>query len=296
MTALIRSIDHVVVAVPSVEDAVVPWVRLGVTVTPRMEHQGAGTANRVFMVGGEEDAFYVEFLEVHDESQATAPALDAYKAAAAAGGGLARVIFESDALAQVAKRLADAGVETHAREVHRDDGSKIADVLVPAGPTQAGVDFGVIEYVLPGAERYAARKGRGLFEHEVAFKRLDHLAAIAPDTGASLAFFDAVLGVERTGMVESPVMRIHQLSIGGAILELLEAATPESPLAARPPGIVSMVAIELGDLDAAVAHARSRGLTAPDAATGVLPGTRTSPIPPAELGGLGLQLLEYVRD
>jgi hypothetical protein len=84
------------------------------------------------------------------------------------------------------------------------------------------------------------------------------------------------------------------MKIGDAIVELLGPDSPESPLASRPPGLSSMAAWEVGDLDAAVALARERGFTPSEPATGVLPGTRVATIPGAELSGVGMQLLEYV--
>jgi len=57
---------------------------------------------------------------------------------------------------------------------------------------------------------------------------------------------------------------------------------------------VSMCAFEVDDLDASVALARERGFTVTDPSTGVLPGTRTATIPPDQLNGMAMQLLEYV--
>jgi hypothetical protein len=89
-------------------------------------------------------------------------------------------------------------------------------------------------------------------------------------------------------------MIIRQLKIGDAILELLGPESPESPLASRPPGLASMVAWEVADLDAAVTLARDRGFTPSDPAPGILPRTRVATIPAPELAGVGMQLLEYV--
>jgi 4-hydroxyphenylpyruvate dioxygenase-like putative hemolysin len=89
-------------------------------------------------------------------------------------------------------------------------------------------------------------------------------------------------------------MVINQMRVGDVNLELLGPATPESPLAARPPGPASMTAFEVPDVAAAVAHARAAGFTAPDPAPGPLPGTLTATIPGTQLSGLGLQLLQYV--
>jgi hypothetical protein len=49
-----------------------------------------------------------------------------------------------------------------------------------------------------------------------------------------------------------------------------------------------------GPLDDAVGLARERGFTVSDPEAGVIPGTRRASIPAGELGGVGMQLLEYV--
>ena len=71
-------------------------------------------------------------------------------------------------------------------------------------------------------------------------------------------------------------------------------ASPDSPLAARPPGLSRMVAFEVDDLDAAVEQARARGFDVPDGRDGILPGTRVASIAANQLSGLTLQLLEYI--
>jgi len=102
------------------------------------------------------------------------------------------------------------------------------------------------------------------------------------------------LGVPTFGEVRGRGLIIHQMKAGDGILELLGPETPDSPLASRPRGLMSMTAFEVADLDAAVEAARAAGFTLPDASPGVLPGTRTSTISPDQLGGLAMQLLEYV--
>ena len=96
------------------------------------------------------------------------------------------------------------------------------------------------------------------------------------------------------GEVVTPHLVIRQLRIGGAVLELLGAASAESPIRQRTPGLVSMASWETADLDAAVSQARAGGFTPSDPAAGPLPGTRISTIPAIELAGVNMQLLQYV--
>jgi hypothetical protein len=57
---------------------------------------------------------------------------------------------------------------------------------------------------------------------------------------------------------------------------------------------VSLASWEVPDLEAAVRQAREAGFTVSDPVIGALPGTRIAMIPPQELGGMTMQLLQYV--
>ena len=131
--------------------------------------------------------------------------------------------------------------------------------------------------------------------HALPLKRLDHLAAVAPDLERSCRFWEEVLGVPTVGEVVSPTTVVRQLRIGDAIFELLGPASPDSPIRQRPPGLSSSCSFEVADLEAAVAHARAAGFDVPDPRIGTLPGTIVSTIPAAEMSGLNVQLLQYVR-
>ncbi len=130
--------------------------------------------------------------------------------------------------------------------------------------------------------------------HSFPLNRLDHLATVTHDLEAKTRYWADVLGVPVAGEVTTPAMVIRQLRIGDAVLELLGPASPDSPIAKRPPGLVSMASWEVDDLDDAVRQAREAGFTVPDPAEGVLPGTRVATIPGSELAGVNMQLLQYV--
>ena len=94
---------------------------------------------------------------------------------------------------------------------------------------------------------------------------LDHVGIAVSDLPASLAFFRDVLGlhVELTEEIASQQVRAHFLSVGPSTLEVLEATAPDSPIARylekRGPGM-HHVALRVEDLDAALAHLKSRGV------------------------------------
>ncbi|MHB8577477.1 MAG: VOC family protein, partial [Dehalococcoidia bacterium] len=119
-------------------------------------------------------------------------------------------------------------------------------------------------------------------------------AAIAPDLDATTRFWTEVLELPLAGEVRTTTTIIRQFKLDDAIIALLGPAIPDSPLAQRPPGLVSMIACEVVDIDAAVTQARAAGFTVADPAPGALPHTRVTSIPGSELSGLALQLLEYV--
>jgi catechol 2,3-dioxygenase-like lactoylglutathione lyase family enzyme len=131
------------------------------------------------------------------------------------------------------------------------------------------------------------------FNHGLELKRLDHLAAVARNLDAQTHFWTHFLGIPLFGEVVTPAMVIRQFRIGDAVIELLGPNSPESPLHKRSPGLISMMSVEVANVQAAVNRVRSAGLTISEPATGVLPGTSTATSPAAEASGMGLQLLEY---
>lgn len=94
---------------------------------------------------------------------------------------------------------------------------------------------------------------------------LDHVGIAVSDLQASLAFFKDVLGlhVESTEDVASQRVRATFVSTGTSTLEMLEATAPESAIARfvakRGPGM-HHVALRVEDIDAAIAHLKSRGI------------------------------------
>ncbi|MGK2966362.1 MAG: VOC family protein [Tepidiformaceae bacterium] len=292
------AIDHVVLPVRSL-DAAAPYEQLGLRLTPPASHPGLGTENRVFFTGATADThFYVELLGVRDQGEAEAAGqakrgwlLDALRAETP---GMARIALTCDDIEGAQGRLAAAGIEAQPYQAFRADGSLIADVLPLAVEAVAGANLALIRDPRERGTMVANRVTQGMLEHDFPLKRIDHLAGFVSDIEAATRFWVDVLGVPVFGEISTPAIVIRQMRMGDAIFEVLAATGPDSPLASRPPGLASMCAFEVPDLQAAVELARARGFTAPDPAFGVLPRARTSTIPATELSGMGLQLLEYV--
>lgn len=94
---------------------------------------------------------------------------------------------------------------------------------------------------------------------------LDHVGIAVSDLQASLVFFKDVLGlqVESTEDVASQRVRATFLNTGTSTLEMLEATAPDSAIAKfvekRGPGM-HHVALRVDDIEAAIAHVKSRGI------------------------------------
>ncbi|MEX0782229.1 MAG: VOC family protein [Dehalococcoidia bacterium] len=291
---MIERIDHVVVPVPDLEEAAASYARLGLNLTSPTRHTGLGTENRVFFVGASaKQSFYLELLGIHSRSEAFAAGRSHYVETLDRGGGIARLMLGVKGIASEVDRLQQRGVRTAIEEVWTGE-RKICDVAPLEGIAEMAVTAGLVQYVDRDRDAYERRKSGGRFEHTFPLKRVDHLAAIAPELEASCRFWSENLGVPVHGEVRGPGVIIRQLKIGDAILELLGPDGPDSRLASRPPGLASMVAWEVDGLDATVALARERGFTPNDPTAGILPGARVATIPAGELAGVGMQLLEYV--
>lgn len=94
---------------------------------------------------------------------------------------------------------------------------------------------------------------------------LDHIGIAVSDLPASLKFFRDDLGLELSAseVIASQKVHAHFLSTGTSTLEILEATSPDSPIAKfldrRGPGI-HHVALRVEDIEAALAHLKSRGV------------------------------------
>ncbi|UCC82367.1 MAG: methylmalonyl-CoA epimerase [Gemmatimonadota bacterium] len=126
--------------------------------------------------------------------------------------------------------------------------------------------------------------------------RLEHVAIAVTDLDAAVAVYNAVLGRPATGreVVESEQVRIAFFDLGDSRLELLEPTVADSPvgrfLARRGPGL-HHIALEVGDIEAALERCQAAGLApigeAPRRGAG---GRRIAFLHPAGTGGVLLEL------
>jgi methylmalonyl-CoA/ethylmalonyl-CoA epimerase len=130
---------------------------------------------------------------------------------------------------------------------------------------------------------------------------LDHIGIAVNDLAAALAFYRDALGleIEAPEDVPSQHVRAHFIAVGEAKLELLEATSPESPIAKaiekRGPGL-HHITLRVADIAAALAQLRAKGVRLIDEAP--RPGAEGSLIAfvhPASTGGVLIELKQSER-
>jgi methylmalonyl-CoA/ethylmalonyl-CoA epimerase len=126
--------------------------------------------------------------------------------------------------------------------------------------------------------------------------RLEHVAIAVADLDSAAAVYTAILGLPPSGqeVVESEQVRVAFFQVGGARLELLEATRPDSPigrfLERRGPGL-HHIALEVDDIEAAIARCRAAGLqTAGEAPRPGAGGRRVAFLQPTATSGVLLEL------
>jgi catechol 2,3-dioxygenase-like lactoylglutathione lyase family enzyme len=250
--------------------------------------KGRGIRVRAVPIGGPDNLFEIHLVSSTDEGGA---GWEAFREVA--DRGLSTVVLRVSDLAASLAVLENRGIEpSETQTVPNADGTKRSEVAVLPEMPDAGVRLRLIQHHQSGAEIWAEHTGGR--QHATPLKRLDHLAAVAPDLERSCRFWDEVLGIPTVGEVISPTVVVRQLRLGDAMFELLGPATPDSPLRQRRPGLNSTVSVEVPNLDQTVAHVEAAGFTVADRRVGTLPGTIVATIPAAQMSGVNVQLLQYV--
>jgi methylmalonyl-CoA epimerase len=94
---------------------------------------------------------------------------------------------------------------------------------------------------------------------------IDHVAIAVEDLDAAIALFESVLGmkVKHREEVAGFKVKIATLATGGTDIELVQATSPDSPIAKfiaeRGPGI-HHIAVTVDDIDAALAALKQQGV------------------------------------
>ena len=268
---LYDGIDMVILPVSDLAAASAKFERLGLFVSPVEINPSRGSAFRFVPVGGPDNLFCIELLSTAEGTLSTTPF--AQQLSSVADRGLSQINLRVTDLSAALTELERQGI-TAATRIAGGEGTERYEVAILEPMSDAATPLGLIQWSQSQQERHAAFAALG--QHTFPIKRVDHLAAVAPDLDTSCTFWDQKLGVPTIGEVKNSVIVVRQLKIGDIIFELLGPGGPDSPIAQRPPGLGSSVSFEV-----------------PDQRVGTLPGTAVTTISD-QLSGLTMQLLQYV--
>jgi methylmalonyl-CoA/ethylmalonyl-CoA epimerase len=127
--------------------------------------------------------------------------------------------------------------------------------------------------------------------------RIAHIGIAVRALEELLPFYRDVLGMPETLLADSDGARIVGLVAGESLVELLEADTPDSPIARfvakRGPGI-HHVCFAVDDLDAALERCRASGMRLIDGKPRIgAEGKRIAFLHPSATGGVLVELTEH---
>ena len=278
-----EAIDRVILPAANPISGIAPFKRLGLRGIQSPSYSGV-TGNPCVFFGGAHRLFHLEV----SAGETNHPFGNAIHRAIEEGRGLCGVVLRVKDLQTIVANLRHRGIKCDSSE------TAFGIWATLQVEDETGVPLALCQFEVSVEAQNAEIEMDDGFNHTFPVRRLDHLAAVARNLDAQTHFWTNVLKVPLFGEVVTPKMIIRQFKIGDAIIELLGAASADSPIHQRAPGLISMMALEVEDIAAAVAQARATGFSIPDPATGVLPGTITATIPATEMNGLALQLLQYV--
>jgi len=202
-------------------------------------------------------------------------------------------------VAATCERLAAAGIETSGPRPGIKPGTLVATAK---GERTHGVPTLLIEHTPESFEPEARLPQGAAFDNapqQRAFnvRALDHVVLAARDADAAAARFRDVLGLGTRATVEpdGTHMRIADIPAGNCFVEVVQPLTEghrvARRIAERGPGMFS-IALEVDDLDAAIADLRAKGVPVSDAEAGVWPGTRIARINRSATSGVSIQLIQ----
>jgi len=127
--------------------------------------------------------------------------------------------------------------------------------------------------------------------------RVSHIGIAVEAIAESLPFFRDVLGLREVGLDDSDGARIVGFSAGEALVELLEADDPSSPIARfvakRGPGI-HHICFSVDDLDAMLERCRAAGIQLIDERPRIgAEGKRIAFLHPGSTGGVLVELSDH---
>ena len=134
------------------------------------------------------------------------------------------------------------------------------------------------------------------------YMKINHLGIATKGIDEALKFWSEALGLENvhTEVVEDQKVRVAMLPIGESRIELLEPTSEDSPISKflekRGPGI-HHIAVEVDDIEAALAKLKSQGMRLIDEQPRIgAEGCLVAFVHPAATGGVLLELVQTQRN
>ena len=129
-------------------------------------------------------------------------------------------------------------------------------------------------------------------------KKIDHIGIAVPDLEAAIATYTAMgFAYERTEEVPAQQVRTAFFKLGESRIELLEATTPDSPIAKfierRGPGI-HHVSVEVEDLDKTLQDYKAADIRLAQEPSMGAGGHRVAFVHPKATGGVLLEVMEHL--
>lgn len=235
-----RRLDHIVIAVRDLDDAVVRYRALGFDARPGGRHTGRGTHNAIIRFGLD----YLELVSVYSEAEARAAGRSGLVDFLAVREGPVGYALATDDLEAEARCIRDAGMPAigpFAMERLRPDGSRLSWRLVSPGdgPDRRPWPF-FIQWDQPDAERLTLD---GAGAHPNGARGIRAIAVGVRDLPAARHLYGTLLGLAPAGD--------DAFRAGTARIELVPASE-DGPLT------ITLAAAVDRELDVALAGARIR--------------------------------------
>jgi methylmalonyl-CoA epimerase len=182
-------------------------------------------------------------------------------------------------------------------------GTKVATVK---GVHTHGVATLLIEHTEESFQPASRRPQGAAFDNDpgrraFALKALDHVSLAVDDGEAAARTWRDTLGLSESEAFQTTGahMRLSKIPAGNAFMELVQPLKSEgrvaTHIASRGPGMFG-VALEVDDVDRAVADLRAKGVTVSDSEYGAWPGTRTARIDPSSANGVNVVLVQRLPE
>jgi hypothetical protein len=259
---MLTRIDHVMICVPDLGQAIEAYTRIGFDVRPGGVHTGRGTENAIAF--NAED--YVELLGLRDRGEYLA---------ASPGGGLVEFLARGGGFRYVAVQSDDLATDVAAMRGRGVDVSDVADGQrrTPAGQTLrwksatlgAGNPLPIffVQHLTPLAERRGSAPGA----HPNGAQRVDRVYIAVTDVTASAATYSRVLGVpvpkiQRGNVIKSDMAVFDLGPTGLTVAQPMEPGPAAEALARRGPGPFQAL-YRTSSMDAAARFMADHGLPPP---------------------------------